>query len=177
MFNRLYWWPHPQWLFVGVWIALVSLPTLVRAEPPATESAGEAIASDTADVPADQAGKADPLKQPNPGPTVAGTPDPGRTAIKLVPGQSPKPAAGAAPLPERAPAETAGDDTSSKPEEKPLEIVPAPDLFYAKPMSVEEAALQLDLSEDDFITFRNARTDEVNVVFKHGPDSVGWIHP
>ena len=68
-------------------------------------------------------------------------------------------------------------EPDTEPEEKPLEIVPAPDLFYAKPMSVEEAALQLDLSEDDFITFRNARTDEVNVVFKHGPDSVGWIHP
>ncbi len=61
--------------------------------------------------------------------------------------------------------------------EQPLDIVPAPALFYAKPMSVEEAALQLDVSDDDFITFRNARTDEVNVVFKHGPDSVGWIHP
>jgi putative sigma-54 modulation protein len=73
------------------------------------------------------------------------------------------------------PAFTVEDDPN--PEEKPLEIMPAPALFYAKPMSVEEAALQLDLSDDDFITFRNARTDEVNVVFKHGPDSVGWIHP
>jgi putative sigma-54 modulation protein len=68
-------------------------------------------------------------------------------------------------------------DIPGEGEEAPLEIVPAPNLFYAKPMSVEEAALQLDMSDDDFITFRNAKTDDVNVVFKHGADTVGWIHP
>ncbi|MAF13156.1 hypothetical protein CMK11_22105 [Candidatus Poribacteria bacterium] len=69
------------------------------------------------------------------------------------------------------------DIPAEEEETPPLEIVPAPGLFYAKPMSVEEAALQLDMSDDDFITFRNARTDDVNVVFKHGADTVGWIHP
>lgn len=69
-------------------------------------------------------------------------------------------------------------DIPTEPEDTPdLEIVATPELFYAKPMSIEEASLQLDMSDDDFITFRNARTNEVNVVFKHGPDTVGWIHP
>ncbi len=40
------------------------------------------------------------------------------------------------------------------------------DKFAPKPMSVEEAIMQLDVSEDEFLAFVNAKTDEVNVVYR-----------
>ena len=121
MLSLLYRWSHPQRLFVGVWIALIALPVLAQDEPPATESVGEAIASDTAGAPADQ-----------------NKTDAGYAAIELVPEESLKPAAGPAPLPERTPTETAGDDTSAKPEEKPLE--PIPDAQSNQPIKIETAS-------------------------------------
>lgn len=46
-----------------------------------------------------------------------------------------------------------------------------------KPMSIEEAALQLDLLEDPFIVFANADTDQVNVMYKRGDGAYGVIEP
>ena len=97
MLNRLYWWPRPEWLLAGIWIALVSLPALAADEPPAAENAGEATASDTTDapdVPVEQAGQskaageADPVEQPKTGLLFPAMPDPGHAAIELVPGNT-----------------------------------------------------------------------------------------
>lgn len=38
----------------------------------------------------------------------------------------------------------------------------------AKPMSVEEAMLQLKVADDNFFVFRNSETLEMNVLFKNG---------
>lgn len=46
-----------------------------------------------------------------------------------------------------------------------------------KPMSVEEATLQLDLFEDLFLVFENADTGRVNVVYKRTDQKVGHIEP
>ena len=46
-----------------------------------------------------------------------------------------------------------------------------------KPMSVEEATLQLDLVEDLFLVFENADTGRVNVVYKRTDQKVGHIEP
>jgi len=46
-----------------------------------------------------------------------------------------------------------------------------------KPMSVEEAALQMDLVNHNFYVFLNAETEEVNVVYKRKDNNVGLIEP
>ena len=45
----------------------------------------------------------------------------------------------------------------------------------AKPMSVEEAILQLEASEDEFMAFINQQTDEVNVVHRKKDGGYGML--
>lgn len=50
------------------------------------------------------------------------------------------------------------------------------DMYEAKPMSVEEAVLQLELLEDrPFFVFTNSETDDINVVYWRDDDNVGLI--
>ena len=49
--------------------------------------------------------------------------------------------------------------------------------FAAKPMSPEEASLQLALSPENFLVFRNAATQHVNVIFKRGDGNHGLVEP
>ena len=46
-----------------------------------------------------------------------------------------------------------------------------------KPMDVEEAALQLDLLDDNFLVFTNARSDQVNVLYRRKDGHFGLIQP
>lgn len=46
-----------------------------------------------------------------------------------------------------------------------------------KPMSVEEAVLQLDDSQYDFLVFRNDSTDKVNVLYRRDDKNLGLITP
>jgi putative sigma-54 modulation protein len=46
-----------------------------------------------------------------------------------------------------------------------------------KPMSVEEAALQLAASKDEFLVFSNAETEHTNVVYKRKDNHIGLIEP
>jgi putative sigma-54 modulation protein len=46
-----------------------------------------------------------------------------------------------------------------------------------KPMSIEEARLQLELSRDKFLAFSNADTSEVNVMYPKKDGSYGLIQP
>jgi len=46
-----------------------------------------------------------------------------------------------------------------------------------KPMSVDEAALQLDLLQDRFLVFTNADTQKVNVIYAKDDGSLGVIEP
>lgn len=46
-----------------------------------------------------------------------------------------------------------------------------------KPMSVDEAAMQLELAKDTFLVFRNAQTQEVNVVYAKNDGTIGHINP
>jgi putative sigma-54 modulation protein len=55
-------------------------------------------------------------------------------------------------------------------------IVESNDL-QIKPMTIEEAALQLERSTDDFIVFRNAVTDNVNVLYRRADSNLGLIRP
>lgn len=47
--------------------------------------------------------------------------------------------------------------------------------FNAKPMSVDEAVMQMDLMNNDFLVFRNSNSKEVNVVYRRGDGNVGLI--
>lgn len=46
-----------------------------------------------------------------------------------------------------------------------------------KPMGVDEAAMQLQLTNDSFLVFRNASTQEVNVVYAKNDGTIGHIEP
>jgi len=49
--------------------------------------------------------------------------------------------------------------------------------MVAKPMDSEEAAMQLNLSRQDFLVFRNAKSMEINVIYKRGDGNLGLIEP
>ncbi|MEW6336232.1 MAG: ribosome-associated translation inhibitor RaiA [Acidobacteriota bacterium] len=45
------------------------------------------------------------------------------------------------------------------------------------PMTVEEAALQLEGSDDDFLVFREAESDRIHVLYRRGKNSYGLVVP
>ena len=49
--------------------------------------------------------------------------------------------------------------------------------FAVKPMSPEEAVLQLELIGHDFFVFQNGDTDDVNVVYRRRDGNYGLIEP
>lgn len=49
--------------------------------------------------------------------------------------------------------------------------------FAMKPMDAEEACVQMELLGHNFFVFRNAQTDEVNVVYKRKGNTYGLIEP
>ena len=46
-----------------------------------------------------------------------------------------------------------------------------------KPMSIEEATLQLELADDPFLVFSNAQTQQVNVIYARDDGTFGLIEP
>ncbi len=51
------------------------------------------------------------------------------------------------------------------------------DKFAPKLLTTQEAAMQIELSGDDFLMFSNSQTDQVNVVYKRKDGNYGWIEP
>lgn len=49
--------------------------------------------------------------------------------------------------------------------------------YPVKPMFVEEALLQLEVSKDQFLLFINAQTDQLNVIYRHKTGDFGLIQP
>ncbi|MEW6140954.1 MAG: ribosome-associated translation inhibitor RaiA [Thermodesulfobacteriota bacterium] len=49
--------------------------------------------------------------------------------------------------------------------------------YFVKPMSVEEAAMQMDLSQQDFLVFNNASSQMVNVLYRRKDGNYGLIVP
>ena len=49
--------------------------------------------------------------------------------------------------------------------------------FAVKPMTPEEAVLQLELIGHDFFVFRNVESDDVNVVYRRRDGNYGLIEP
>jgi putative sigma-54 modulation protein len=82
-------------------------------------------------------------------------------------------AASAAPRPERARRDfgpVAGEDGGT------VRIVRAR-RYAVKPMSVDEAALEVAEGRDAFLVFRNATTDTINVLFRRPDGHLGLIEP
>ena len=46
-----------------------------------------------------------------------------------------------------------------------------------KPMDIEEAVMQMDLIEDNFLVFTNARSDRINVLYRRKDGHYGLIQP
>jgi putative sigma-54 modulation protein len=94
-------------------------------------------------------------------------------------------AASAAPRPERGgkgfssakgvgPAGQAAAAGAGQPRE--LKVIRAR-RYEVKPMSVDEAALEVTDAPDSFLVFRNAATDTINVLFKRPDGHLGLIEP
>ena len=49
--------------------------------------------------------------------------------------------------------------------------------YEIKPMSVEEAALQMEITSEHFIVFRNSSTETINVLFRKKDGDLGLIDP
>ena len=49
--------------------------------------------------------------------------------------------------------------------------------YEVKPMSVDEAALEVIDGDDSFLVFRNAATDTINVLFRRPDGNLGLIEP
>ena len=58
-------------------------------------------------------------------------------------------------------------------EEPSIEI----EKLIAKPMDPEEAAMQLNMSQQDFLVFRNSRSREINVIYQRKDGNLGLIEP
>jgi putative sigma-54 modulation protein len=61
-------------------------------------------------------------------------------------------------------------------EEEPAREIRIKNIEY-KPMDVEEAVMQMDLVTDDFLVFTNARTDQINVLYRRKDGDFGLIQP
>ena len=61
-------------------------------------------------------------------------------------------------------------------EEKELEVVKRKH-FTVRPMSVEEAILQMNLLEHDFFMFFNDDTETMNVVYRRHDGKYGLLEP
>lgn len=62
------------------------------------------------------------------------------------------------------------------PDEEQIKIIRSK-RFAMKPMDAEEACIQMELLGHNFFVFRNAETDEVNVVYKRKGSTYGLIEP
>jgi putative sigma-54 modulation protein len=49
--------------------------------------------------------------------------------------------------------------------------------YFVKPMSVDEAAMQMDLTQHEFLVFNNASTQTVNVIYRRKDGNYGLIVP
>ncbi len=76
-------------------------------------------------------------------------------------------------------AEVAPDD-SIEPDE-PIDDISATivrhKLFSKKPMTVEEAIMQMELTDHDFYVFLNGNTFEINVIYKRQDGKYGILEP
>lgn len=59
----------------------------------------------------------------------------------------------------------------------PEPVIIKTDTFHVKPMSVEEAVMQMDLLEKDFLVFTDSNSADINVVYRRKDGNYGLIVP
>jgi putative sigma-54 modulation protein len=59
----------------------------------------------------------------------------------------------------------------------PEPVIIKSNTFQVKPMSVEEAVMQMDLLEKDFLVFTDSNSAEINVVYRRKDGNYGLIVP
>jgi len=71
----------------------------------------------------------------------------------------------------------AAEETNFQEEEKPspLDKIVKTKRFFMKPMNLEEAVMQLEMLGHTFFAFRNAETDEVNILYVRKDGNYGLI--
>ena len=69
--------------------------------------------------------------------------------------------------------EDSDEGADTVPEEPGIEV----EKLVAKPMDPEEAAMQFSMSQQDFLVFRNSRSNEINVIYKRKDGNYGLIEP
>jgi len=74
-------------------------------------------------------------------------------------------------------AQAAGAQAEAVPANSELPQVIRSSSFAAKPMTVEEAVLEVDTSNSEFIVFRNAESERVSVVYRRRDGNFGLIEP
>lgn len=47
----------------------------------------------------------------------------------------------------------------------------------AKPMSIDDAAIEIGDSTREFLVFRNSQSERLNIVYKRKDGNIGWIEP
>lgn len=68
-------------------------------------------------------------------------------------------------------------EASSVDEGHPEPMIIRANSFAVKPMSVEEAVMQMDLLHKDFFVFTDSRTEDLNVVYRREDGNYGLIAP
>ena len=69
------------------------------------------------------------------------------------------------------------DEAIEKTEETSDPVVIAENVREVRQLSVGQAVMQLDLTEQSFMVFRNAGTGTINIVYRRDDGHVGWINP
>jgi putative sigma-54 modulation protein len=58
-----------------------------------------------------------------------------------------------------------------------IPVVVRTESYFVKPMSIDEAAMQMDLTQQEFLVFNNATTQMVNVIYRRKDGNYGLIVP
>lgn len=70
-------------------------------------------------------------------------------------------------------APTSDDEGESEPGDSPLIIAEQPKTL--RRMTVSDAVLQLDVTDEEVVIFRNAKHGDLNVVYRRADGNIGWI--
>ena len=73
--------------------------------------------------------------------------------------------------------ETPDMEAAEEVDDTPVTLVRDPARFAAKPMTAEEAAMQLRASGDALLLFVNAQTNQINLVYEDDGAEYGWVEP
>lgn len=72
---------------------------------------------------------------------------------------------------------TVVDAYVEKSEEAPDKLIVRSEAYFPKPIAIEEAALQLDAIDREFLVFVDAETDAVAIIYRRRDGNFGLIEP